>query len=131
MNRILLGFLVVALAYPLLALLTGGQFGAGGALAVATFTVPVTVLLGWPAFAFFKRRGWLKWWQFGMGGLTVGAVCTLPFIIGVTETNAPLSTFTFIVLFFAALGAIHSIAFWAIAIWRNNDLTLQSSGTGR
>jgi hypothetical protein len=76
-----------------------------------------------PAFILFHRRGWLRWWQFAVGGGAIGLVCTLPFAVGGATIVGALAPA------FLALGTLHGLVFWALAIWRNTDL-IRSPGAG-
>ena len=116
MRRVTVVFLLLAVGYPLFAWVMSAEFGAGGALALAGVATAATLLLGVPAFILFHRRGWLRWWQFAVGGGAIGLACTLPFAVGGATIVGALAPA------FLALGAVHGLVFWALAIWRNRAL---------
>jgi ABC-type tungstate transport system substrate-binding protein len=116
MGRVVATFTAFALAYPLLAAVMRGEFGAAGTLTLAGVTIAATVILGVPVFVLLCRRGWLGWWQFGCAGAAIGVACLLPFAVGGSALIGALLP-TFLVL-----GAVHGVLFWALAIWRNATL---------
>jgi hypothetical protein len=111
--RVYLSLLAVALAYPVGILLFADQWAFGGAMVTATFTVGVAALLAVPLVAWCLRRGWLSLWHAGLGGALSGLLCSSVFWYGgvaeVVKTAAP----------FIAVGAVHGLVFWALALWRN------------
>ena len=123
MGRVAATFTFLVLVYPLIAFVMGGEFGVGGAFAVAAVIAAATVILGVPAFVLFFRRGWLSWWQFAFGGAIIGLFCTIPFAVGGAAVVGALAPG------FLALGALHGLLFWALAVWRN--LGLHRRPTGR
>jgi hypothetical protein len=113
MLRVYLSLLVVALAYPAGILLFAEQWSIGGAMVTGTFTVGIAALVGVPLVAWCLRRGWLSPWHAGLGGSFAGLLCSSAFWFGgvgeVVKTAAP----------FVAIGALHGVAFWALAFWGN------------
>jgi hypothetical protein len=124
MRRVVVTFVVFALAWPLCALVFRGAFGPAGALTLAGVTFVATVVLGIPAFVLLCRRGWLDVWQFTLGGALVGALCAVPFAI------AGAALFTALLPTFAILGAAHGALFWAFAVWRNGKLAARCGRRG-
>ena len=124
--RLVLGFLVCALAYPTFVLFGRSPGAIGGAVWVATFTVGATVFVGVPLFAWFRGRGWLKSWQVVVGGAVAGAAASLPFLV--TGWRGLL----FFAAVFSAVGAAHALVFWLVAVFRNAALlpTSNTSSTG-
>jgi hypothetical protein len=117
MGRVAATFAFLALVYPLIAFVTGGEFDVGGLFVLAGVTTTATVILGVPAFVLFFRRGWLSWWQFAFGGAIIGLLCAIPFAVGGAAVARALAPG------FLAFGALHGLLFWALAIWRNLRLT--------
>lgn len=116
MRRVAATFLLFVLAHLVLAFAMRDDFGTTGSLTVAGVGVAAVIVAGVPAFLFFHRRAWLSWWQFAAGGGIIGLLCTLPFSVGgavLAVTLAPA---------FAALGVLHGLAFWLLAVWRNREL---------
>jgi hypothetical protein len=89
---------------------------------VAAVATTATLVLGVPAFMLFYRRGWLGWWQLAFGGACIGLVCVFPFAVGGTAVAGALAPT------FVALGVLHGLLFWVLAVWRNVRLTPPSSG---
>lgn len=121
MRRVAIAFALFVLAHVAFAVAMRDDFGAAGALTVAATGVGGLVVLGVPAFVLFRRRGWLLWWQFAMGGGVLGLACGVPFAVGGGTLVAAL------VPAFVALGVLHAVLFWLIAVWRNKALTTVSA----
>ena len=116
MKRIWVAFIVCALAYPLVVLFSGKVGAVGGAIVVATFTV-IACLLGIPVFAWYRTKGWLRWWQFAFGGCVIGIAAALPFL-----ASGSLLSYLAIAAVFGAIGACHAAAFWLLAIFKNERI---------
>ena len=117
MARVVLGFLFCALAYPAFVFFGEAPRTFGASLLVAGFTVVGSILLGLPTFVALRRNGWLRWWQFAVGGALLGVVLALPFAV------SGLLGYLFFAGAFAALGAVHALVFWAIAVPGNSWLS--------
>ena len=126
MVRVVLAFVVIPFIYPLHGFLFSGELssdvGARLVLRVASITIPVTIVIGVPLFLLFRRRNWLQWWHFLVGGSVVGIACSLPILprVGAWEFVAVFA------LSFAIIGLLHGIGFWLLAVWRNPGLTSRS-----
>ena len=120
MWRVPLAFTVCALGYPLVVVVSDPQH-LGGAVYVATFTIAGSLILGVPAFLYFRKRSWWELWRFVVGGLAAGAIVSLPFSV------AGLVPFLFFAATFSVIGAAHALAFWLIAVWNNRPLTRSAS----
>ena len=115
MLRLAIALVVVAGAYPVLILLQGGWFSTQGALLIGMFTVGATLFAGIPLAAWFVAKRWLKLWQACLAGLGVGIACSLPFwFTGSLAASARTAAV------FAAFGAIHGAALWALGLWKNS-----------
>ncbi len=112
MKRVIAGFAICSLAFPLLVLLPDHGY-TGPAMFVAAFTFFGTLILGGPAFAHFRARGWFQWWRFLAGGAVAGAIVSIPFVV-----IGPVLYLVFVAIF-SAIGAIHGVVFWLVAVWRN------------
>lgn len=129
MKRVVATFALIALAHALFAFAMRGHFGAAGSLTVGAVGVGAVLVVGVPAFVLVRRRGWLAWWQLAAGGTALGLACALPFAVAgavVAGAIAPA---------FAALGMLHGLAFWLLAVWRNPALAappgaLRAGGDG-
>lgn len=121
MRRVAIAFALLVLAHVAFAVAMRREFGTAGALTVAAAGVGGLVVLGVPAFVVFRRRGWLSWWQFATGGAALGLACAVPFAVGGGTLAVALAPT------FAALGMLHAVLFWLIAIWRNKALTAGSA----
>ena len=86
---------------------------------------PAMVFLGMPLFFYFRKHGWLAWWQVSLGGFLVGALAMLVFAL---YTGTLSGAFGYTILF-GGVGLISGFAFWAIAVLRNSALTGASTGT--
>jgi len=122
MRRVVLAFTCVALAFPLIVFVAGGNHADGGALTVAGVTTSATLVCGVPAYCLFLRCGWVSWWQFAFGGALIGLLCSIPFAVGGSALVAALAPT------FLALGALHGVLFWVLTIWRNAGLMRRSTG---
>ncbi len=130
MRRVAVTFTFLALVYPVVAFVAGGEIGIAGPLTVAPVAALATLLLGVPAFVFCYRRGWLEWWQMVLVGALVGLVCALPFAVGGIVLAAALAPAFF------ALCLLLGLLFWLLALWRNNRLVrrpadARGDGTGQ
>lgn len=110
MVRIVVAFVVVAVTLPLIAWFSGGEQSVRNLAMVAGFTLPATAV-GIPVFLWFRRRGWLRWWQAVAGGVGIGLLSALPFAVRDPGFLA------FAVPAFANIGAVHGLLFWLLAVW--------------
>jgi hypothetical protein len=107
MVRVIAALVLVPLLYPLSILVAGGREGIAGALFVGSITVPGSLLLGVPFFVLARRRNWLHWWQFCLGGFVLGLLfASLALFLGweVALFFAP---------YFSFFGATHALVFLA------------------
>jgi O-antigen/teichoic acid export membrane protein len=116
MIRVTSAFFLVALTLPLLAFVSGGINPAQNMLIIGSFTVPAT-MIGAPIFRILRRHGQLTALNCTLIGAALGFVCAVPFAL----TEAPL--LAFVVPAFSAIGALHGLLFWFLAVSRNHDLT--------
>ena len=116
MRRVAAVFAAFVLAHAVFAIAMRDTFGLAGALTVGATGVGALIVLGIPAFVAFRRRGWLSWWQFAVGGAALGLACVVPLALAGTAFAAALAPA------FAALGMLHAVAFWGLAVWRNKAL---------
>ena len=117
MRRVVATFALFVLAHLVFAFAMHRDFGATGTLTIAAVGVAAILVLGVPAFVLLQRRSWLRVWQVAAGGAILGLLCTFPFAaagLTVAASLAPL---------FVALGALHGLIFWFLAVWRNRSLT--------
>jgi hypothetical protein len=80
-------------------------------------TVGISLLIGAPLAFLFLRNGWLKLWQSIVTGAAIGACVGAAF-----NTHIELSEQTIHLLKFAALGSLHTAAFWVLAFWKKSSL---------
>lgn len=118
MARVALAFAVVAFALPMLVLLSGTADAGAGARRIGVVTVAGALVLGVPAFIYFRCLGWWQLWKFMVGGALGGLLCAFVFL----DIEAP--NFVFLAFLFVAGGALHALVFWLIAIWRHPALTV-------
>ena len=118
MRRLYTTLVFVALAFPLGILATTREFAP--AVIVGTFTVGAPLLVRLPLALMFVPNGWLKLWQAVGVGATAGLLSTGPFILG----EGPAQAVRFVAPF-CAIGAVHGLAFWLLAIFRNRELQSQ------
>jgi len=116
MVRVIASFTLVALSLPLLAHFGGGVDPVRNMLIIGSFTVPATAL-GVPMFYALRRRRQLTALNCMLSGAALGFACAAPFAL----TDARL--LAFVVPAFTAIGALHGLVFWPIAVWRNRNLT--------
>ena len=116
MRRVAVVFAAFVLAHIAFAFAMRETFGTAGALTVGAVGVGALVVVGIPAFAVFRRRGWLAWWQFAAGGAVLGVVCAVPLAAAGVRFAAALAPA------FAAIGMLHAVLFWLLAVWRNKAL---------
>jgi hypothetical protein len=115
-RRIVFGFLVCALGYPFVALLSGDSYAISGALAVASISIPITVLVAVPLFFLLRSRDWLGLWK------TVGTGAAAGLLASIFFAGIDWYAFLFISSVFAPMGAVHALIFWFIAVYRNGFL---------
>lgn len=121
MDRVALGFLVTALALPVLVLLGGNLFGA---LYVALFTGGIAFFFGLPLFLWFRRRRWLAFWQCILAGALAGLPAALPFAgIAVSYGGGLRALMDMLPLLrlLAVFGGVHGAVFWLVAIAGNAE----------
>lgn len=108
------GLMSESLAFP------GGSHCVVEAVPIAVvigsiFALPIAVVVGFPAFNYCARRGWLSWWQMS----TAGVVCTLraPLLL---DAFAP-SKGEVLWLFYLCMpiGLVAGFLFWLIGVYRN------------
>lgn len=117
MRRVVATFAFLVLSHLVFAFAMHGDFGVAGTLTVAAVGVAAILVLGIPAFLLLRRRSWFRAWQFVAGGAVLGLLCTIPFATGGVTVAASLAPL------FVAIGALHGLIFWFLAIWRNAALT--------
>ncbi len=116
MRRVAIAFAAFVLAHVVFAFAMRETFGTAGALTVGAVGIGALVIVGVPAFVLFRRRGWLAWWQFAAGGAVLGLACVVPLAAAGATFAAALAPA------FAALGMLHAVLFWLVAVWRNKAL---------
>src|SRR5687768_3771591 len=107
MKRLVIAFLLAPAAAPLLiGLMLGfeGVFGLSYIFAgpIAVFAYAVTLLLGLPTFLWFRKRRWLSFWYFAIGGAILG-LAPLAFF-AMTAAPLELSFLAAQALLFTAIG---------------------------
>lgn len=122
MLRVVVALILCATGYPLAILLSGTAGAPGGAAIVGTFTLGATVLVGVPLFAWFLRRAWLAAWHAVVAGAFAGAVFAVPWAL---EGNF-IAARRFGMLFLA-VGALHGLVFWLLAVYRNKTVLAMSA----
>jgi hypothetical protein len=120
MWRVTLAFLLCMLAYPLFLLTTQSSRASIFAFIAAVVT-GLASLVGLAIFAWFRRRGWLRLWQFAVGGALIGASVSVVFAV------IQWSTFVHALGVCTALGAGHAVLFWLVAVFRNSALLEESA----
>jgi len=68
MRRVATVVVLLALLSPIVAFVLRGVFGPGGAIAGGGVVAAAILAPGVPAYALFRRKGWLKWRQIAPGG---------------------------------------------------------------
>lgn len=87
-----------------------------------------TLFVGLPAFTLFRRLRWLHATHFALAGASAGVivVATVWLVFGprhqvlVSPPFARELDILGAVGFFAAMGLVHGLAFWALGVWRNS-----------
>ncbi len=124
MFRVISAFVLVAFGLPLVAFFGGGVDPVQSMLIIGIFTVPATTI-GWPIFQALRRCGQLTALNCALSSAALGFVCAAPFAL----THARL--LAFVVPAFSAIGALHGLVFWLLAVWRNRNLTNAPPASGR
>ena len=117
MSRAVAALFCAAFAFPALVLALGLHEALGGAVFVGGVMFALVVVCGFPALSLYCKRRWWAPWRFVAGGILGSALFALPFL------GSGRFGFAYLVLIFACLGALLSVAFWMAAIWRNDELT--------
>jgi hypothetical protein len=126
----LLAYVLAPAPWAALAFLAGGQ---GLALKV----YGVSALLGFPAFWYLLRRGWVRFWQFLLSGLCLGVLAGVVFCVwyifreGTIGSEPPSSLMPVFVptLFWNVVhGVFIAATAWLVVRSVSSDLTLPSSG---
>ncbi len=120
-GRVVLGFVVAPAVVPIVTTALSRPSE------IAFLSLPLFVsygcslLFGIPGFLFFRRLGWLTWWQVTLGGIA----CVTPLLLLYVVLSSPLN----IQLYglhngsvLAGCSAVTALAFWVTAIWRNPSL---------
>jgi hypothetical protein len=121
--RLITAFLL-APAAVVLALAILMSFGSTRASPAAFmfFALPIAYLsasaFGAPLFWYFRKSGWLAWWQVTLGGIACALPCALVLTVGNPGALAKIDGLV-VPLLCLAVGGTVAIVFWAIAI-RNN-----------
>ncbi len=107
----------VIVALALAPLLVGLLFGWPGVLVVVPWAWLITAAMATPLFFFFRKRGWLKWWQVGLAGLLCGVTFSIVFsgasLERVDAFGIPDA------LTFGGTGTLIAIVFWWLGLYRN------------
>jgi hypothetical protein len=130
-KRLVIAFALAPAAVPLLIVLVfvlGGDFGVSYVFAgpIAIFAYAVTLLLGLPTFLWFRRRRWLSFWHFAIGGAVLG-LAPLAFFAVIAAPLA-LSFLAVQPLGYAAIDLVSACVFWAIGNWRNSQVSEHQYG---
>jgi hypothetical protein len=80
----------------------------------AACTYSAAVALGIPSHRVLSRRGWTRWWHYGLTGACIGAAVF--FVISAT-TQHQLFAFNTLLLF-VVVGVVSTMMFWLIAVQR-------------
>jgi hypothetical protein len=107
MIRIIAALTVTALLLPL------GDFPHSGYISTAIFTIPATVIVGFPTYLYLHKRGRVYWWHCAGGGAFIGAIFAAPFVLGGAELLLGFAGA------FAIIGMAHGILFWFLGVFRN------------
>jgi hypothetical protein len=116
-QRLVLGLLVAALWFPLLAWERALDHGWVAFMLVGMFTLPVTLLMAAPLVYLLRRR------------LSFTLCCTFGIALGGLLALADVLTGNWVAargdaLMGIPVGLISSILFWLIGVWRNRALTI-------
>ena len=129
MTRFVLGILLCALTLPgVVLVMANGHWAKWISVVLAgTFTVSGTFFLALVTLGVLRRKGWLRWWQLVACGGLIGTL--LPLLVqslaATVRDAGGIADIRFDPLgasFFAAFGAIHAFALWAVAIVGNRWL---------
>ncbi|HVK31683.1 MAG TPA: hypothetical protein VM845_04160 [Burkholderiaceae bacterium] len=121
MRRFYAALIVVALMYPIGVLASGAKQALMGALVGGIVTVGTALLLGLTMALWFLHKGWFKAWQAVCGGGCIGALVAM--IFALDPLTRPLSE---LLPALSGIGALHGLAFWVLAFFRNAALVARS-----
>jgi hypothetical protein len=121
MTRLILAFISAAFFVPTITLFTSdGYFRLQGFALIAIFTVPLTVIGAAPLYVVFRKS--ITIWLCMVAGFSLGLVGSLIFLL---MTN-PKAYLNWLPAFLFA-GWSSSVVFWLVGIWRNRNLTFNST----
>lgn len=114
MRRIVIAFLVAPAIVPAFFGVYAALQGAGpDALPIAAvaglYAYLSTLIAGVPATYAYHRLGWIRWWQFALGGFVLG---TLGFAAGLATLLHAAATY-------GSIGAVTAVVFWLVGVRDN------------
>ena len=119
-RRVLAGFALAPAVVPLVVVAWALDHGVHARESVvigsiyAACTYGAAVVLGIPSYLLLSRRGWIRWWQYGLTGACIGAA-----VFFVISTMAQDQFYAFSTVFvFVVVGVVSTSAFWVIGIGR-------------
>jgi hypothetical protein len=89
---------------------------------------PVALVLGAPVFMVLRAKGWLDWWQVGVGSLFVGLTGAVVLPFAIPPGRPHWETVASFLPICCGVGVLAGLVFWVIAIWRNHALTAGTTG---
>jgi len=119
MLRIIAAFVIAPGTYPLgsmlYALLSGSEWAVSGGLGAAIVTYPTALIIGVPAYLFYRAWDLRSWWHYALGGGAIGsAVGAVYFSMGLNPNPMTLGASCF------AIGAVSAFLFWLVGVWKSN-----------
>ncbi len=117
--RLVTGFLVapaVPLALGAVYSALAGVNALGAAAMFVVYAYPIALVIGIPAFLWFRRNGWLQWWQVTAAGAAIGAMLPLSLtIVWVSRDGFDPGAVVF-VMDGVVLGALCAFVFWLVGL---------------
>jgi hypothetical protein len=100
----------------------------------AILAYPAMLLLGIPAYIWFRKRNWNSAWHYCLAGFfgclfSLMAITNVSRLLRATSMPMRIRLFPFGVFHPGLVGIVIGLAFWMITIWRRHNKILQQTAT--
>ncbi len=122
MSRLVAGFIAGALWMPAFAYFADREYGMVMTVMIAIFTVPLTLFVAAPLYYLFRNK--IGLWTCMAFGVVIGLIGA-----GIFGATTHYEAFVRWAPLLVGAGWLSSMIFWFVGIWRNPNLTLNSTRT--